>query len=224
VTRTDALILLAKAPIPGQVKTRLCPPLTGKEAAALYACLLEDTAAEMARLRHVHRYLFFSPPGSERLFRRDPFSVFEPLPQSGGNLGERMANAFRTAFGRGFARAVLVGADCPVLSAPLVRAAFRDLSSSAGAVFGPSDDGGFYLIALSSNVPSLFRGVDWGTASVLSEVSLRCRTAGIPYALLPLGFDIDTVDDVTALARWVRARSSPACPRTRQWLTSCGRG
>ena len=222
--RTDALILLAKAPIPGQVKTRLCPPLTGKEAAVLYACLLEDTAAEMARLRRVHRYLFFSPPGSEGFFRRDPFSVFEPLPQSGGNLGERMANAFRTAFERGFARAVLVGADCPVLSASLVRAAFRELSSSAGAVFGPSDDGGFYLIALSSNAPSLFRGVDWGTASVLSEVSLRCRTAGIPYALLPLGFDIDTVDDVTALARRVRARSSPACLRTRQWLTSCGRG
>ncbi|HJX74266.1 MAG TPA: TIGR04282 family arsenosugar biosynthesis glycosyltransferase [Candidatus Deferrimicrobiaceae bacterium] len=222
--RTDALILLAKAPIPGQVKTRLCPPLTGKEAAVLYACLLEDTAAEMARLRRVHRYLFFSPPGSEGFFRRDPFSVFEPLPQSGGNLGERMANAFRTAFERGFARAVLVGADCPVLSASLVRAAFRELSSSAGAVFGPSDDGGFYLIALSSNAPSLFRGVDWGTASVLSEVSLRCRTAGIPYALLPPGFDIDTVDDVTALARRVRARSSPACLRTRQWLTSCGRG
>jgi rSAM/selenodomain-associated transferase 1 len=224
VTRTDALILLAKAPIPGQVKTRLCPPLTGKEAAALYACLLEDTAAELARLRRVHRYLFFSPPGSKGFFRRDPFSVFDPLPQSGGNLGERMVNAFRTAFGRGFARAVLVGGDCPVLSASLVRAAFRELSSSAGAVFGPSDDGGFYLIALSSNAPSLFRGVDWGTSSVLSEVSLRYRTAGIPFALLPPRFDIDTVDDVTALARWTRARSSPACPRTRQWLTSRGRG
>ena len=224
MTRTDALILLAKAPIPGKVKTRLCPPFAGKEAAALYACLLEDTAAEMARLRRVHRYLFFSPPGSERFFRGDPFSVFEPLPQSGGNLGERMENAFRTVYARGFPRVVLVGADCPVLSASLVRAAFRELSSSAGAVFGPSDDGGFYLIALSSNDPSLFRGVDWGTASVLSEVSLRCRTSGIPYALLPPGFDIDTVDDVTALARWARAHPSPACPRTRQWLTSCGRG
>jgi rSAM/selenodomain-associated transferase 1 len=223
VTRTNALILLAKAPIPGQVKTRLCPPLTGKKAAALYACLLEDTAAEMGRLRRVHRYLFFSPPGRKGFFRRDPFSVFEPLPQSGGDLGERMANAFQTTFGRGFTRAVLIGGDCPVLSASLVRAAFRELSSSAGAVFGPSDDGGFYLIALSSNVPSLFRGVDWGTSSVLSEVSLRYRTAGIPFALLPPRFDIDTVDDVTALTRWARARSSPACPRTRQWLTSCGR-
>src|SRR3990172_4761058 len=224
VTRTEALILLAKAPVPGQVKTRLCPSFTKTEAAALYACLLEDTAAEMGRLKRVHRYLFFSPPGSGDLFRRDPFSSYEPLPQSGEDLGERMANAFETAFARGFAGAVLVGADWPVLSAPLVRAAFRELASSAGAVFGPSDDGGFYLIALSSTAPSLFRGVNWGTGSVLSEVCLQCRAAGIPYALLPPGFDIDTADDVTALARWARGHSSPACPRTRQWLTSRGEG
>ncbi len=183
MTRKDALILMAKAPLPGQVKTRLCPPLTKGGAAALYACLLEDTAMEMTRLKRVHRYLFYSPPGSGRFFRRDPFSRFEALPQSGADLGERMAAAFETAFTRGFARTVLVGADCPVLSATLVRAAFRELASSADAVFGPSDDGGFYLIALSSHIPSLFRGVHWGTGTVLSEVSRRCREAGVP--LLP---------------------------------------
>src|SRR3972149_4531511 len=107
----------------------------------------------------------------------------------------------------------------PAGSGFLLRAA-----SSAGAVFGPSDDGGFYLIALSSTAPSLFRGVNWGTGSVLSEVCLQCRAAGIPYALLPPGFDIDTADDVTALARCTRGHSSPACPRTRQWLTSRGGG
>lgn len=220
----DALILLAKAPIPGQVKTRLCPPFTEAGAAALFACLLADTAEEMARLRRVQRYLFFSPPGSERFFRRDPFSGFETLPQSGGNLGRKMAAAFDTVFARGCARAVLVGGDCPVLSALLVRAAFRELACSAGAVFGPSEDGGFYLIALPAPVPSLFRGVPWGTGSVLSEVTRRCREAGIPYALLPPGFDVDTADDVTRLARWARSRSFPVCPRTRRWLTSRGEG
>lgn len=224
VTQTDALILMAKAPLPGQVKTRLCPPFTKADAAALYTCLLEDTAEEMARLKRVHRYLFYHPPGSEGHFRRDPFSGFESLPQSGQNLGERMATAFETAFDRGCSRAVLVGADCPLLSAPLVRVAFRELASAAGAVFGPSDDGGFYLIALSSHNPSLFQGVDWGTGAVLSEVSLRCRAAGISYALLSSGFDIDTADDVASLARWARTHSSPACPRTRRWLTSHGDG
>lgn len=216
----DALILMAKAPLPGQVKTRLCPPLTERDAAALYACLLEDTAMEMTRVKRVHRYLFYAPPGSGRFFRRDPFTGFEARPQSIGDLGKRMATAFETAFAHGFVRTVLVGSDCPVLSATLVRAAFRELASSADAVFGPSDDGGFYLIALSSPAPSLFRGVHWGTGTVLSEVSRRCREAGLSYSLLPIGFDLDTANDVASFARRARIRSSPACPRTRQWLTS----
>jgi rSAM/selenodomain-associated transferase 1 len=222
--RRDALILLAKAPIPGQVKTRLCPPFTKASAAALYSCLLEDAAEEMARLTRVHRYLFYTPSGSARTFRRSPFSSFEHIPQSRGNLGKRMAGAFDTAYARGCTRVVLVGADCPALSATLVRAAFRELASCAEAVFGPSNDGGFYLIALSARAPSLFRGVNWGTGSVLSEVSQRCRSAGLPYALLPSAQDIDTADDVTSLTRWARTRSSPSCPRTRKWLTSRGDG
>ncbi|MGA6992801.1 MAG: TIGR04282 family arsenosugar biosynthesis glycosyltransferase, partial [Candidatus Deferrimicrobiaceae bacterium] len=185
----DAVILMAKAPLPGSVKTRLCPPYTKANAAALYACLLKDTAAELSRLARTRRYLFFSPPGSEGFFRRDPFSGFVRVPQAGRDLGERMADAFETAFSRGCTRVALAGADCPTLSASLVRAAFRELASSAGAVFGPCDDGGFYLIALSSHAPSLFRGVNWGTDAVLSEVSLRCRAAGLPYSLLSSGFD-----------------------------------
>jgi len=220
----DAVILMAKAPIPGLVKTRLCPPFTKANAAALYACLLKDTAAELSRLARTQRYLFFSPPESEGFFRRDPFSGFVRIPQTGKDLGERMAGAFETAFARGCTRVALVGADCPTLSAPLVRAAFRELASSAGAVFGPCDDGGFYLIALSSHAPSLFRGVGWGTDAVLSEVCLRCRAAGLPYSLLPAGFDIDTADNVATLFRWARTRFLPACPRTRRWLTSRGDG
>jgi len=220
----DAVILMAKAPLPGLVKTRLCPPLTRANAAALYACLLKDTAAELSRLARTRRYLFFSPPGSEGLFHRDPFSGFVRVPQTGKDLGQRMAAAFETTFARGCTRVALVGADCPTLSAPLVRAAFRELASSAGTVFGPCNDGGFYLIALSSHTPSLFRGVTWGTDTVLSEVSRRCRAAGVPYSLLPAGFDIDDADDVASLARWARTRLLPACPRTRRWLTSRGGG
>jgi rSAM/selenodomain-associated transferase 1 len=222
--RRDALILLAKAPIPGQVKTRLCPPFTKTGAAALYSCLLEDAAEEMARVARVHRYLFYTPTGSARIFRRPPFSGFEHIPQSRGNLGKRMAVAFDTAFGRGCARAVLVGADCPALSASLVRAAFWELATRAGAVIGPSNDGGFYLIALAARAPSLFRGVNWGTGSVLSEVSQRCRAAGIPYSLLPSAQDIDTPEDVSSLTRWARTYTFPSCPRTRKWLISRGDG
>ncbi len=222
--QTDALILLAKAPVPGGVKTRLCPPLTPAGAAAFYACLLEDTAAEMARVADAHRFLFHAPPAGRRFFRGGSYSRFELLPQSGRDLGERMENAFAAAFGRGFARVVLVGADCPVLTAARVRSALRELGASARAVFGPSRDGGFYLVALSTPAPSLFRGTRWGTASVLASVVSRCRDAGLPYALLSPGFDVDTAADLSALRDWAGERSSPACPRTRRWLTAFGGG
>lgn len=224
MTKHDALILMAKAPLPGQVKTRLSPPFTKRAAASLYACLLEDTAREMAGLKRVRRFLFYSPPGSGRFFRGEPFSRFELVPQSGRDLGERMAAAFETAFTLGSGRTVLVGADCPVLSASLVRVAFRELASTAGAVFGPSEDGGFYLVGLSTPVPSLFRDVRWGTSTVFSEVSGRCREAGISYSLLRPAFDIDTPEDIGSLVRWARTCSVPACPRTRKWLISRGDG
>lgn len=224
MTNDDALILMAKAPVPGRVKTRLTPPLSETEAAALYSCLLEDTAAEMARLKGVARYLFFAPAGGGTAFQGEPFSRFIPFPQSGRDLGARMGGAFETAFARGHERVVLIGADCPALGASLVHAAYRELASSAGAVFGPSGDGGFYLIALSSPAPFLFRGMNWGTSSVLSDASAKCCEAGLPYSLLPPRFDIDTGADIVALARWAKVRSSPACPRTRRWLISRGDG
>lgn len=224
VRENDALIVLAKAPIPGRVKTRLSPPLSARRAAELYACLLADTAEEMSRLRGASRYLFYSPPGSEPHFRRGPFEGYELRLQAEGHLGDRMFHAFRAAFARGAKRAVLVGADCPGLSVSLARSAFRELAFSADAVFGPSRDGGFYLIALSAPAPFLVRGIEWGSDSVLSSALARCRLAGFSYALLPALFDVDSAEDVSLLTRWVATRASPACPRTRGWLTSRGGG
>jgi uncharacterized protein len=216
----SALILMAKAPVPGTVKTRLCPPLSPRAAAALYSCLLEDIADEMsARLPGVRRILFHSPPGGDAHFRSAPFRGFELRPQRGAGLGERMEHALRTVLLEGAGRAVVIGADCPSLSAGRVRAAFRELSRSADVVLGPSEDGGFHLIGMGSPRPSLFRKVAWGGRSVLSDVCLRCRAAGLTYAFLPVEFDVDTPDDLSTLRRWADSRGTPPCPRTRRWLT-----
>src|SRR5659263_14596 len=83
----EAVVLMAKAPVPGRVKTRLCPPLAPAEAARLYACMLGDTAAEMSTLRRVRRYLFLDPPESTDFPRGKPFSAFERFPQRGRDLG-----------------------------------------------------------------------------------------------------------------------------------------
>lgn len=216
-----AVILMAKAPLPGTVKTRLCPPLTPGAAASLYTSLLMDVAEEMGdRLRGVRRYLFFAPPEEENRFLSDPFRRFERVAQQGKDLGERMDRAFRTAFSNGARHAVVIGADCPFLSAARVRSAFRELSGPADLVLGPSEDGGFYLIGASFPVPFLFRGVAWGTGSALAEVASRCRRAGLSYAFLPTELDVDRPEDLDTLRRRAGLRAAPPCPRTRRWLGS----
>ncbi len=216
----DAVVLMAKAPVAGRVKTRLCPPLEPRESARLYSCMLGDTAAEMAALTRVHRYFFIDRPESADALPDAPFRAFEPFPQRGRDLGDRMRNAAGTAFGHGARRVVIVGADSPSLSAGTVRSAFAELSDGASVVFGPSADGGFYLLGLTSPDERLFRGIRWSTATVLRTAAVRCRSLPAPFSFLPRGRDVDTVEDLVALEGWARTHKRPACPRTREWLTA----
>jgi len=221
----DAVVLMAKAPVAGRVKTRLCPPLDPREAARLYACMLGDTASELSALPLVRRYLFLDPPESVGSLPAPPFSAFEPFPQRGLDLGDRMRDGAATAFRRGARRVVIVGADCPSLSAGTVRRAFRELSTGASVVFGPSEDGGYYLVGLSSQDERLFRGFRWSTPEVLRNAAARCRILSAPFSFLPPGRDVDTGEDLLALREWMRTHTRPACPRTRGWITAFfGRG
>lgn len=215
----EAVILLAKAPIPGRVKTRLCPPLDPRESARLYACMLGDAAEEMSALDLVARYLFLDPPEAVNSLRGAPFSAFERFPQRGRDLGDRMGGAAATAFRNGARRVAIVGADCPPLSAERVRQAFRELSAGASVVFGPSADGGYYLVGLSSPDDRLFRGFTWGAPDVLRNAAARCRDLSAPFSFLPPERDVDTGDDLIALREWARTHGQPACPRTRAWLS-----
>jgi rSAM/selenodomain-associated transferase 1 len=214
----EALALFAKEPHRGRVKTRLCPPLSPGEAARFYSCLLADTAEEVSSLKRVRRYLFLDPPDSVERVARGPFAEFERLPQRGADLGARMLDAASLAVRRGARRVVIVGADCPALSSGHVRRAFRELREGAGAVFGPSADGGYYLVGLSWPDPRLFEGIPWGTGAVLRETVARCRAACVTYSFLPPERDVDTQADLRALRAWAASRALPRCRRTREWL------
>ena len=216
----EALALLAKEPSPGRVKTRLCPPLSPGEASRLGSCLLEDTAEELASLRGVRRFLFLDPPESVARAAGSPFPGFELLPQRGRDLGERMLRAASYCFRGGARRVVLVGADCPGLTAGRVRQAFRELRSGAGAVLGPSADGGYYLFGLTFPDARLFEGIPWSTGAVLRETAARCRGAGVPFSFLRRERDVDTFGDLLALRERVASHPEPRCPRTRACLTS----
>jgi rSAM/selenodomain-associated transferase 1 len=216
----EALIVMAKLPLPGRVKTRLCPPLSAADAASLYACLLSDTASEMATLVRVRRYLYLDPPGELESPGNPLFQAFERRPQTGKDLGERMASATLTAFRSGAESVVIVGTDCPSLSAGRVRQAFRELRDGAEAVFCPTADGGFCIVGLSSPEVRIFRRIAWSTSAALADVSGRCRELGLSFSLLPPERDVDVYEDLVALKGWAASHRSPACPRTRGWITA----
>jgi len=215
----EAVVLMAKAPVPGRVKTRLCPPLAPAEAARLCACMLGDAAEEISSVGRIARYLFLDRPVAANAMREAPFSSFERFPQRGKDLGEKMWDAAATAFRRGARRVVIVGADCPSLSAGTVRRAFLELSTGASVVFGPSADGGYYLVGLACPDERLFRKFTWSTPTVLLDTVARCRALSIPFSFLPPERDVDTGEDLLALREWARTHSRPACPRTREWIT-----
>jgi rSAM/selenodomain-associated transferase 1 len=181
--------------------------------------MLCDSAEELSSLACA-RYLFLDPPAGGNGMEEAPFASFVHFPQRGKDLGEKMWNAAATAFRLGAMRVVLVGGDCPALSALRVRQAFRELREGAKAVFGPSLDGGYYLVGLGCPDDRLFRNIPWSTPAVLADTVARCRGLSIPFSFLPPETDVDTFEDLTTQWEWTKAHSRPECPRTREWVTA----
>ena len=191
-----ALILFAKYPRPGSVKTRFSPPFTPEEAAALYRCMLLDTIAAVSRLDNIDRYLFYvADPDADDYFR-SAAGEMTTLPQRGGDLGERMAGAFRLLFGKGYREVTIIGSDSPDLPGEFIADAFRRLGDGADAVFGPTGDGGYYLLAMKQLQEELFRDIPWSSGDVLCRSLAVAEENGLQVALLPLWHDLDTVVDL----------------------------
>ncbi len=214
---SQALIIFARTPLPGRVKTRLTPPLTPQEAAELYRCMLLDILARTERLDRVERLLFYEDePGAASFFRTVTSST--PLSQRGDDLGERMAAAFATAFARGHERVAIIGTDSPDLPLAYIREAFARLDGGkADAVFGPSEDGGYYLLAMKRQHYELFRDIPWSSEGVLRESLTKADAARISYSLLPMWYDVDTAAD---LARPGLLNEANEAPLTRKFLKS----
>lgn len=193
------LVLIAKSPRPGHVKTRLCPPCRPQEAAVLAQAALSDTLDLLAAVP-ARRYVLAldGPPGS---WLRPEFVV---VPQAGHGLAERLAHAFGAIRGPAF----LVGMDTPQLDPALVIAAAAMLSSRhTDAVLGPALDGGWWGIGLRRPDPRVFEGVEMSTDTTHSQQRARLTQLGLrTRALAPLR-DVDTFDDAVAVAA--------AAPRTR---------
>jgi hypothetical protein len=197
------VIVIAKAPEPGRVKTRLTPPFSPRQAADLARAALADTlaaAAGTAAARHV--IALDGPPGSWL-----PASV-PVLAQRGAGLDERIAAALDDAYRELAAPVLLIGMDTPQVTAPLLEAALLPLANgTADAVIGPAADGGFWLLGLRRPDPSLILGVPMSTAATGATQVARLAWAGLRIHWMPLLRDVDTAADAYAAAA--------AAPRSR---------
>jgi rSAM/selenodomain-associated transferase 1 len=207
---TPLLIIFAKEPRPGLVKTRLSPPLSPEETAQLYHSFLQDIMAEMARVPEMRLAVAFSPPGAQGFFRNLSPPGTELFPQEGADLGERMARAFARGFAAGFGQVVLRGSDVPDLPAAVVSEAQAVLAAGrAQVVLGPCPDGGYHLIGLRRPQPSLFQGLAWSSGTVLTDTVSLARQLGLTVHLLPPWPDIDTYDDLRTFLQQDRSAPQP---------------
>ncbi len=197
-----ALIFFCRKPAAGKVKTRLAAAIGGALTARLYSCFLKDLS-KAARKSGAEVLLFHTPPAGDggalkRLLKED----FIYLPQRGGDLGERMSNAFAYVFRAGFRKAVIIGSDTPDLRAADLREAFAALAEKP-AVIGPAQDGGYYLLGFESSnfLPEVFDGITWSGADVFSRTMQRFKQGGCRPGRLKKRRDIDTLEDLLSFYR-----------------------
>ncbi|HTN43865.1 MAG TPA: TIGR04282 family arsenosugar biosynthesis glycosyltransferase [Nitrospiria bacterium] len=203
-----ALILFAKVPEPGQVKTRLLPDLSPEQAGRVYRAFILDTLNATAGLKGVKRILACDPTRLDPFFKElaDRFDLVL-IDQTGEDLGARMRNALAEACRLGFDPAVLVGMDLPTLPTGYIQEAFRQFRKrpdGPSVVLGPSADGGYYLIGCSGPVPPIFDGIAWGTERVLEQTLARIADRRLIAALLPFWYDVDTLQDIRFLAQHLK--------------------
>jgi rSAM/selenodomain-associated transferase 1 len=223
-----ALAVMTKAPRAGMVKTRLTPPLSPEEAAALNICFLRDTAAAIKKTAEqgaARGIAVYTPVGAEAAYDGILPGEFELVPQRGGPFGERLTFATEDLFRLGFASACLIDSDSPTVPQKAFAQAVELLRQNEDAVvLGPSDDGGYYLIGLKKLHRSLFEGIDWSTEHVLEQTIARARDVGLPVHLLPTWYDVDDRKTLQRLCgelfgSQANANGGSPAPATRQLLS-----
>lgn len=189
------LIIFAKAPIAGRVKTRLIPALGAQGAKQLHAQLLEHTASQAALTRCAPLILCTALEHEHPLFCQLAHAYgISLLPQTDGDLGERM----HAALAKQPASALLIGSDAPLLNAAMLDAAATALVDT-DAVFLPAHDGGYALVGVQKSDPRLFQHVDWGSAQVMAQTRVNLKALGWRWSELPAVWDVDRPEDLTLL-------------------------
>ena len=212
MSSSSALLVFAKTPKPGKVKTRLLAAVPADVAAALHEACIADTLRSVRKMRGCDVFMFAA--GGTSYFRRlekkqEGGLLAEVLPQRGADLGRRMENAFQKCFALGYREVVVIGTDTPWMGAERVRRAFAELKAS-DVVIGPADDGGYYLLGMRKMVMEIFRGIPWSTESVLDLTLKKIAGLKLRKRLLRRDFDLDRPEDLKRAAGMLKRRPQVA--------------
>ena len=192
------IIIFAREPVYGQVKTRLIPALGAAGATELYTALLDFTLNKIHSCHLAPVCLGITPESSTAFFRqRYPFTELQITKQRGDDLGQRMAHALKQSL-RHFSRAILIGTDCPFLNRNDLEQAIAALDIH-DMVFSPARDGGYVLVGARRSVPGSFSGIDWGSEQVMQQTRKRLMELKISWQELAQQQDIDDENDLKYL-------------------------
>jgi hypothetical protein len=199
----EALVVMAKAPREGEVKTRLLGALSPEEARRLYVAFLSDTFALMEEVMEEREDLVlalcYTPEGEEEAFEEVEREGSLMIPQRGIDLGERLTNCFADLFALGFESVVVIGADSPTLPDEYVFDAFECFETDDDVVIGPTHDGGYYLVGMRKLHRRIFEEIPWGSSGALEATIDRAKEAELNLVLLPEWYDVDTPEDFERL-------------------------
>src|SRR5271165_1508432 len=210
-----ALVIMAKAPRPGAVKTRLTPSLSPEAVTDFYCCLLDDTLALARSLRDVE-IAIMCPDSDVNGLAQLAGSEVSVVAQSGQGLVAGLSSVF-AHFAEGRQRRVIAfNSDSPHLPRSVLEGAFETLAAH-DVVVGPTHDGGYYLVGAKASYPTLFAGDGMGTSSALERLLSRARALELSVGFADPFYDIDVADDLTRLAEELRLAPARA-PRTAAWL------
>jgi rSAM/selenodomain-associated transferase 1 len=198
-----AVAVMAKASIPGKMKTRLVPPLTEDEAASLNTAFLRDAADTIlsaTAFANISGWMAYAPAGTEMFFRThlpDSIGLLETVAPS---LGECLLHAAATLLRAGHGAACLLNSDSPTLPAGYLVAAATALAAPGDRiVLGPSTDGGYYLIGMKQPHPGLFEDIAWSTDQVFAQTLARAEALGLAVFELPTWYDVDDAESLQTL-------------------------
>jgi len=220
----SAVAIMAKAPQSGQVKTRLCPPLSYREAAELYRCFLLDKIAQVNTLQREAPVVSYSPDDSRPLFEDLTPPHFMLIPQQGDDLGARLLFTFDRLFRQGFTQVIVIDSDTPTLPTAYLEQALMLIAERVNdVVLGPTEDGGYYLIGLRQSHRELFEQMPWSTSQVFPETRRRSEQYGLTVACTEYWYDVDTPEDLSRLRESLDQIQDGLARQTRQFLRGARR-